>query len=124
MSAQAQTITVFSSLARTATPTPTDFANATWRGCVVTIDVTAADGTPPSVVFTLQGKDPVSGKYYTILASAAITGTGTTVLRVYPGLTASANAVVSDVLPPVFRVNAVHGNAGSITYSVGCGPIF
>jgi hypothetical protein len=110
--------TIFASAARTATVNGDDILNDDARGVVVVIDCTAIAASP-SVVFTIQGKDEVSGKYYTILASAAITGTGTTVLRVYPGLTASANVTVSDVLPHTWRVIATHGDADSITYTVG-----
>lgn len=113
-----EVVTVFASAARTATPTPFDgSASAGVRGLHLVIDATAVTATP-SVVFTVQGADPVSGKFYTILASAAITATGTTVLRVYPGLTAAANTVASDVLPPRWRVIATHADADSITYSV------
>ena len=115
-------VTVFASAARTATPTPYDGTNYNARGLHLTIDCTAAAATP-SVVFTIQGKDALSGKFYTILASAAITGTGTTVLRVYPGLTAAANTVASDVLPRSWRVIATHADADSITYSVGASLI-
>lgn len=112
-------ITCYASAARTATPTPMDTAQngPGWKGLVVVIDVTAASATP-SVVFTVQGYDPVSGKYYTILASAAITGTGTTVLRVFPGSTVAANLAANDILPARWRVIATHGDADSITYSV------
>lgn len=109
--------TIYSSAARTADPKVEDIPNASYRGLHLVIDVTAVSATP-SVVFTIKGKDPVSGQVWTILASAAITATGTTVLRVYPGLTAAANAVASDVLPPVWQVTAVHADADSITYSV------
>jgi hypothetical protein len=111
-------ITVFSSAARTETVNSDDIENMNGRGLKLVIDVTATTASP-SVVFTIQGKDTVSGKYYTILASAAITGTGTTVLTVYPGLTASANVVGNDILPRDWRVNATHADADSITYSVG-----
>lgn len=108
----------FESAARTATTNSGDLDNGQHRGLHVVIDVTAVSATP-SVVFTIQGKDEVSGAYYTLLASAAITGTGTTVLRVYPGLTASANLVANDVLPKTWRVLATHADSDSITYSVG-----
>ena len=113
---------LFSSTARTATHNSGDLENPDHRGLHLVIDVTAASDTP-SVVFTIQGKDEVSGKYYTVLASAAITGTGTTVLRVYPGCIASANVIANDVLPPVWRVLATHGDADSITYTVGYGLV-
>lgn len=110
--------TVYSSAARTATPTKEDFRNLLGRGLIVVIDVTATSATP-SVVFTIQGKDPASGKYYDILASAAITATGTTVLRVSVDLTAAANLIAKDLVPATFAIRAVHGDADSITYSVG-----
>jgi hypothetical protein len=110
--------TVLASAARTATVASELFTNYDYRGIDLVIDVTAASGTP-SVVFTIQGYDPLSTKYYTILASAAITATGTTTLRVYPGLSAAANTVANFALPRNWRVNAVHGEGSSITYSVG-----
>lgn len=113
-----QDVTVFSSAARTATPTPFDGVNYDGKSLHLVIDCTAVTSSP-SVVFTLQGKDAISGKFYTILASAAIVGTGTTVLRVGPGLTTAANLVANDVLPRSYRVIATHGNSDSITYSVG-----
>lgn len=82
------------------------------------INVTAVTDTP-SVVFTVEGKDPVSGVYTTILASAAVTGTGMTVLCVYPGCAAVANAMADAPLPRTWRVTATHGDVDSITYSVG-----
>lgn len=118
MSDTNNTKTVFESVARTATPTSVDQGNPVCRGLHLVIDCTVKGGAAPSVVFTIVGKDPVSGKTWTILASAAIVAVGTTILKVYPGITAAANAAVSDVLPPVWQVTAVHANGDSITYSV------
>lgn len=109
--------TVFASAARTATEPSATFANYGHRGLHVVIDATASADTP-SVVFTIQGYSGLGDDYYTILASAAVTGTGTTVLRVFPGATNAANTVANDVLPGLWRVNAVHADADSITYSV------
>lgn len=118
MARQPEQVTVFASAARTATVASSTYANQQGhRGIQVVIDVTASADTP-SVVFTVQGFSPLGEDYYTILASAAITGAGTTVLRVYPGLTAANNVVANDVLPAQWRVNAVHADADSITYSV------
>jgi len=119
----AQHVTVFPSVARTASHNSQDFSNSDFAkssgiGAVITIDCTA-DPASASVVFTVQGKDPTSGKYYTILASAAIAATGTTTLRVHPDLTAAANTVAKDMMPAVWRVAAVHADGDSITYSVG-----
>jgi hypothetical protein len=115
-------ITVFSSAARTASENSADLSNPYARGAVIVIDVTAVTATP-SVVFTVKGKSALGSDYYTILASAAITATGQTVLRIYPGLTAAANVTASDVLPATWRVEAVHGDADSITYSVSANLI-
>lgn len=71
-------------------------------GALVFINITAI--TAGSLTVTLQGLARASGVYYTIIASAALTTTGLTVLRVYPGLTAAANLTVSDVLPVAWRV--------------------
>lgn len=110
-------VSVLASAARTATPTKVLQSNPGARGLHLVIDVTAV-GVTPSVVFTIQGYSALGDDYYTILASAAITATGQTVLRVYPGLTAAANTVANDVLPASWAVDAVHGNATTITYSV------
>jgi hypothetical protein len=115
----AQEAAIFKSVARIATHNGLDIGkNPIYDGIIVVIDATV-DPASASVVFTIQGKDPASGKYYTILASAAITGVGTTILRVDKNLTASANVVAKDVMPATFRIIATHADADSITYSVG-----
>lgn len=111
-------LTVLASAARTANVNSSDLSNFNGRGVHVIIDVTSVTATP-SVVFTVQGKDAVSGKYYTLLTSAAITATGTTLLTVYPGAAVTANVSASNVVPKTWRVSAAHGDADSITYSVG-----
>lgn len=109
---------LFASAARTASHQSEDQLNRGHRGVRVVINATASAATP-SVVFTIQAKDVTSNTYQTVLASAAVTGTGTTVLKVYPGITAAANASVSDVLAPIWRLDVAHGDADSLTYSVG-----
>lgn len=86
-------------------------------GGLFVIDVTAVTATP-SVVFTIQGVEPISGNTWTILQSAAITSTGTTVLRVHPSLTAAANTIAKDMLPQAININCNHADTDSITYSV------
>lgn len=112
-----KTLELLASAARTATTNSGDKPNEGYRGVHVVIDVTASAATP-SVVFTIQGKDPVSGQYYTLLASAAVTGTETRVLRVFPGATNSNNLVANDQLPSIWRVLATAADADSLTYSV------
>lgn len=97
-----------------------DFQSSAGRGAVVVIDVTAITGTSPSLTVTVEGKDPHTGKYYTILASAARTVAGTTVLRIGPGLTAAANAVANDLMPRDFRISyAIAGTTPSVSAKVG-----
>ena len=114
-------ITGLASAARTATTNSGDLINYDGRGLFVVVDVTNA-GTG-SITLTIQGKDAVSGQYYTLLVGAAITTVSTNVYRVYPGLTASANSVASDILPRTYRLLVTHNNANSITYSVGASVI-
>lgn len=114
---------VLPSAARTTDPDPQEFELAGrgyeyTGGLVLVIDATAVTATPALTV-TVSGVDRVSGKLYTILASVAIATAVTTVLKIGPGLTAAANTVANDRLPPVFRVTCTHGDADSITYSIG-----
>jgi hypothetical protein len=115
--ATADIITAFASVARTTSPSVVDVDMGRAHGMVVVIDVTVALVTP-SVVFNVDGFDPLSQKTWTLLDSAAITGTGTTILKVAPGLTASANAVATDMIPAIVRIAPVHADADSITYTV------
>jgi hypothetical protein len=107
---------VMASAARTATSSVTMTTGC--LGGVFIIDCTAITASP-SVVFTIDGVDAASLKTYNILTSAAITGTGTTVLRIHPSLTTAANTVAKDVLPSALKITATHADADSITFSVG-----
>lgn len=109
--------TVFASAARTATPTAVVVNTNRVKGIQLVIDVTAITATP-SVVFSIECVDSLSGKFPALLSSAAVTATGTTVLQVGQGVTAVANLAAGAVVPENIRVNAVHGDADSITYSV------
>lgn len=125
--------TIYASLARTASPTPVEvqefwraetlatvqpLADDSFDGVRLIIDVTAITLTP-SVVFNVEGFDDLSGKWYLLLASAAITAVGTTVLTIGPGMPVTVNVGANAVLPRRWRVRPVHGDADSITYSVG-----
>lgn len=105
---------IFASAAYTATQSAT-IACKSSEGLFY-IDCTAYTATG-SVVFTIAGVSP-SGATYTVLASAAIVGTGLTVLRVSPQLTASANTIAKDMLPANLKVTATAANGVSLTYSM------
>lgn len=107
---------IFPSAARTATSTNTIACGS--LGGLFFINVTAITASP-SVVFTIKGHEPISNTTYDILASAAITGTGLTVLRVHPDLTGAANTIAKDILPGAISVTATHADTDSITYSMG-----
>lgn len=114
---------ILASAARTGSVNSADQVNYNASGVAVTIDVTAITATP-SVVFKIKYKDTLSGKYITLLESAAITAVGTTVLRVGPALVAAANLTARDVLPVVWRLEAEHADGDSITYSCSANYIF
>lgn len=96
-----------------------DQTNLYGSGLHLVIDITAITGTTPTYTVTIEGKDPTSGKYYPILASAALTAVGTTVLRVYPGFTAAANLTANDALPLTWRVkDAIGGTTPAVTATV------
>jgi hypothetical protein len=116
----AKHVSVYASVARTATPTAVTVPVGRYKALHLVIDVTAATATP-SVVCTVDGLDPVSGKYYNLLTSAALTESGapyTRVLKIGRGLPVTANVAANDVLPSTVRVTMTHGDADSITYSV------
>lgn len=109
--------TVFASAARTATPTAVeiDVSDVTYLALVV--DVTTVTLTP-SVVFDIDFVDALSGKFITVLASAAQTAAGTVHMQVGPGIVAVANLAAQMILGDKVRITATHGDVDSITYSV------
>jgi hypothetical protein len=116
----AKHVSVYASAARTATPTAATVPVGHYSALHLVIDVTAAAATP-SVVCTVDGYDPVSGKYYNLLTSAALTESGapyTRVLKIGRGLPVTANLSANDVLPSTLRVTMTHADGDSITYSV------
>ncbi len=116
--------TMFSSSSRGAdTYTSTAITNHSARGGIFYLDITAEGGTATLDV-KLQGLDQISGDWFDLgnnvmgtgayaFAQASGVTTGPTVLTVYPGLTASGNAVCSGILPAIFRAHATV--AGSST---------
>ncbi|HEY8892067.1 MAG TPA: hypothetical protein VIM70_17655 [Clostridium sp.] len=104
-------------LARTTTTSSIDLNNNFGTGIRVYLNVTAV--ATSDITLKIEGKDPVSGSYTTILLSSSVNTISTNVYKVYPGLTAVANLVVSDFVPKTFRITVSHNNANSTTYSVG-----
>ena len=101
-----------------------DQTNSNARGIKLVIDITALTGVSPTLIVTLQGKDAASGKYYTILASAALAAVATTTLEVYPGIATAANVTAGVTLPRVWRViAAIGGTTPAVTATVGASMI-
>jgi hypothetical protein len=114
-----ESVIAFPSVARIATPTPFDLKlGKDVRGVHVIFEATASADTP-SVTVTVQGSYQPTSKFYDLLTSTALTGVGTKILRIYPGMTNAANVDQSSSLPKYVRIIATHGDADSITYSVG-----
>jgi len=108
---------VITAAAATTTQTGPDMSNGAFRGIKAVLDMTTV-GTG-SVTLTIQGKDAASGKYYTLLAGAAVTTNSTNVYTVFPGAPATANVSANDQLPKTFRILVTANNANAATYTVG-----
>lgn len=111
--------TLLSSAARTSTADSSDVNNTSYRGAHIVINVssyTSGQWTP-----IVQGKDPVSGSYYTILTGPTLASTGTTIIKVYPGLMAQSadDPIANDFLPRTWRIRMLGGATPSATFSVG-----
>lgn len=109
--------TLLTSSARTTTTASADVTNTSTRGAHVLVVVTAYTSglwTP-----TIEGKDPVTSNYYTICTGPVISATGTTIVKVYPGLMAqdTTNVICNDFLPRTWRLNMVGGSTPSATFS-------
>ena len=107
-----------SGTAATAAQNGRDVATDGYRGVSVVVDITNIHAVTPALTFTVQGKDPVSGSYYTLLASAALGSVATTRLADYPGCVAQANLVANVPLPEFIRVIVTVGDTDACTYTV------
>lgn len=116
--------TLLSSAARTATTVTTGEccanSQSVWTQihAVINVSVYTAGSYTPKI----QGKDPVSGNFYDLLVGSAINSTGTTVLKVGPGLAPSANASAQDILPRIWRMTFSGASSPNMTFSVGINP--
>ena len=118
MTIRKQSQTIFTSAARIATIVSPVLSSQEVISSIFTINVTATASTP-SVVFSIEGKDPLSKAFYNIIDSVAITATSTTTIQVGMNIIAAANVAANEMLPEEYRITATHGDADSITYSVG-----
>lgn len=100
-----------------------DQTNYNGRGLQLGVNITATIAQTLQV--TVQGKDIVSGQYYTVGGgTAALASTGFTNVTIYPGITTTANLDFAQVLPRTWRVQAVVSGAGStLSATVGASVI-
>lgn len=75
--------------------------------------------TSGSITPTIEAYNVASSAWYTILTGAAISATGTTVLKVGPAITPATNVAVSDFLPASWRVKLTAAGSTILTASVG-----
>ncbi len=113
--------TVLANAARTATTASADQTLYNSRSVVLIVNIASIVDTP-SITPTLQIKDSISGNYFTIwTAAAALTAAGTYAYLFALGGAGSAGSFTEAVAIPVtrtWRVNMVHADADSATYSV------
>ncbi len=126
--------TILESAARTATTNSADQSSTT-RGVILYVDFTATPNNAETATVSIQGKDPVSGKYQTItvftaLVASALGATPTTETYLFtlcPGAAETAATAKHEVqalaLPRYWRVVVTHSASGSWTYSVGASLI-
>lgn len=97
-------ITILASGSVTLDGVSADLVNSNCKGLLLWITPGAFGASESAMVVTVQGKDPITAAVYSVIVSAALVASTPVMLRVYPGLTPSANLIVSDVLPPTWNV--------------------
>lgn len=113
-----QRLVVASRAERTATATFSQkYQNTRHKGLYIVTTVYAIT-LLPSIVPKIQGKWNLGDAWADILVDAALTGASTSTLMIYPGLTASANAVGNALLPPHWQVVVTAGNADAAEYDI------
>jgi hypothetical protein len=119
--ANVDNLTLINAVATTTTQVSSDQTNSYGRGVIVYLNM-ATVGTG-SVTLTIQGKDPVSATYYTLLAGVAVITNSFNTYTVYPGNTVTANVSASTALPKTWRISIVANNANAVTYTASASII-
>jgi len=123
--------TLFSSSARGSGATNSSMiTNHGAKGGIFWLEITAVSGSSPTLDVKLQGYDQDGANWVDLgdnvagtgaYAFAQKTGASSDELTVYPGLTASSNAVCTGILPNQFRAVATVGGSSTptVTFSLG-----
>ena len=124
-------VTIFSSSARgSGANNSNTITNHNSKGGMFWLEVTAVSGTSPTLDVKLQGYDQDGADWVDLddnvagtgaYAFAQKTGASKDQLTVYPGLTASGNAVCTGILPNQFRAVATVGGSSTptVTFTLG-----
>lgn len=121
--ANSDNITVLSIASGTTTQTSPDQTNTNFRGAYIIVNVTTLTGASPTLTPKIQGKDPVSGQYFSLLlATTAISAAGTFVYLIYPNAAAGTQGVTQSsgfALPHTWNVvMTVGGTVSNEVYTV------
>lgn len=117
--ANEESTAIANTLMATNTTIVTSLTNFIHRGAdwVLTL---GTETSAPSITFRVQGQNPVDSTFFSILASAAQTGTSTALFfSMYPGQAETANQHVDNSLPRNYRIMIDPGNDSTPTVSVG-----
>ena len=126
-SARAQALSPFNgtytwlpSAARTTTQTLPDQVGVFASGLEVLCNISAASGTGGLQV-SIQGKDPVSGTYYTMgqtTANTSVSFVRALLFPVFQSQAATATKIfINDFLPYIWRIQVIANDTSSYTYS-------
>lgn len=109
-------VVAIASAARTAAINSADLVNHNAGAILVTIDITAV-AVATTLTVAIKYKN-LTGKYVTLLISAALAGVGVYSLQVGRGLPDTTNLSANKVIPRNWRVEVTPSDANSVTYSV------
>ena len=124
-------VTILSSSARGSGATNSNMiTNHSAKGGIFWLEVTAVSGSSPTLDVKLQGYDQDGADWVDLGDNVAGTGAyafaqktaaSKDQLTIYPGLTASSNAVCSGVLPNQLRAVGTVGGSSTptVTYTLG-----
>ncbi len=122
-------LTILPSAARPVVTKSTDWSDVGAIGGIFHFNVTTVTSAPTvGPTFVVEGRESITGKYYTLaqVGTTDSTSTGIRRIGIYPGIsTASISSSgileqnnVSFPLPFTWRVTSTSASTGEITYSV------
>lgn len=118
-------VILFASAARTATLNSElvrQIHPQAYSGLWLSLSVTAAAGTTPTLDVIIERFDAASGLWVALPGAvfAQITAAASPELTIHPAMTAAANVVVKEPIGDVFRaVATIAGTSPSFTFSLG-----